>query len=186
MNIQGKKVTLRAIEERDLETLHKWASDPMTQDGIAEQYFPSSLDFHRAWFARMKDDHLNHRLIVEIPTGIIGISSLVNIDWRNRRAHHGLTLGESSARGKGYGVDAVMATMRYAFDELGLERLDGGMIEYNHASRALYQEKLGWQDEGVRRRYIFRKGRFWDYVPTGITREDYYTLLGRTHYWDAS
>ena len=46
-------------------------------------------------------------------------------------------------RGKGrkdFGRDAVMAVMRFAFDELGLVRLDGNMIETNTRShRFLYQ-----------------------------------------------
>jgi len=28
MNIQGNKVTLRAIESSDLDMLHRWANDP--------------------------------------------------------------------------------------------------------------------------------------------------------------
>ena len=139
MNIQGKILTLRAIERHDLEHLHKWANDPNTQEGIGELHFPSSMDFHTSWFENLKDDHLNQRFVVDAPdVGIIGISTIVKIDWRNRHAWHGLVIGDFSHRGKGYGVDAIMATMRYAFEELNLERLDGSMIEYNETSIAVY------------------------------------------------
>ena len=105
MNIKGKLLTLRAIEESDLETLHKWANDPVTQDGIGELHFPCSMDFHASWFQNLKQDRLNQRFVVDVPEiGIIGISSIVNIDWRNSHAWHGLVLGESQYRGKGYGV----------------------------------------------------------------------------------
>lgn len=194
MNIKGKKVTLRAIEEGDLTLLHKWANDPVTQDGIGETYPPSSMDFHRAWFLSLKGNPLNLRFVVEVPgPGIseeesipvaIGLSSIVDIDWCNRHATHGLTIGDSNCRGKGYGVDAIMATMRYAFDEMGLERLNGGMIEYNAASEAIYQGKLNWKEEGRRRNYFYRKGRYWSWVMTGITRQDYQELLARTNYWE--
>jgi RimJ/RimL family protein N-acetyltransferase len=185
MHIKGKELTLRAIERNDLPTLQAWANDPITQDGIGEIHFPSSMDFHETWFSGLKSDRLNQRFVVETPEGaIIGLSSIINIDWRNRHAWHGLIIGDSSHRGKGYGVDAIMATMRYAFDELNLIRLDGSMIEYNTQSIAAYcGPKLGWREEGRKRNYFYRKGRFWDQVIVGVTREDYETLVERTEYW---
>ncbi len=186
MNIAGKIVTLRAVEAEDLPLLHKWANDPVTQDGIGEIHFPSSMDFHQGWFEALKGDPLNQRFIVDVPdVGPVGLSSIVQIDWRNRHAWHGLVIGEQLQRGRGLGVDTVMSTMRYAFDELGLERLDGSMIEYNAASIAMYcGKKLGWQEEGRRRSYFFRKGRFWDQVVVGITRSDYRALVDATGYWE--
>lgn len=186
--IRGKIVSLRAIEEDDLPRLHLWANDPVTQDGIGEQHFPSSLQFHRQWFQKLAEDRLNQRFVVDAPgVGGIGLSSIVSIDWRNRHAWHGLVLGDASHRGKGYGVDAILTTMRYAFDELGLERLDGAMIEYNKASLATYcGRKVGWKEEGRRRNYFFRKGRFWDQVIVGVTRDDYRALIAETDYWNPS
>jgi RimJ/RimL family protein N-acetyltransferase len=185
MNIKGRTLTLRAIEESDLARLHKWANDPETQDMIGNLHFPSSMDFHRMWFQNLKTDQLNQRLAIEAPDlGIIGISSILNIDWRNNHAWHGVMLGEANIRGKGYGVDAVMATMRYAFDELHLERLDGSIIEYNTASYVFYCKKLGWKEEGRRRNWYFRRGRYWDQIVVGITKHDYQELLQKNKYWD--
>lgn len=185
MHIKGKVLTLRAIERGDLVTLQKWANDPVTQDGIGEIHFPSSLDFHETWLAGLRTDRLNQRFVVETPEGaIIGLSSIINIDWRNSHAWHGLVIGDSSHRGKGYGIDAIMATMRYAFDEMNLERLDGSMIEYNTQSLATYcGPKLGWREEGRKKNYFYRKGRFWDQVIVGVTRDDYRALVAATRYW---
>lgn len=75
--------------------------------------------------------------------------------------------------------------MRYAFDELNLERLDGSMIEYNTASIATYcGSKVGWKEEGRKKNYFYRKGRFWDQVIVGVTKQDYLELIERNHYWD--
>jgi RimJ/RimL family protein N-acetyltransferase len=93
-------------------------------------------------------------------------------------------IGDSSYRGKGYGVDAIMATMRYAFEELNLVRLDGSMIEYNTQSIATYcGPKLGWREEGRKKNFFYRKGRFWDQVIVGVTREDYEAVVASTDYW---
>jgi RimJ/RimL family protein N-acetyltransferase len=78
-----------------------------------------------------------------------------------------------------------MATMRYAFDELNLERLDGSMIEYNKLSISTYcGKRLGWSEEGRKRNYFYRKGRFWDQILVGITKTDYLNLIEKTRYWE--
>lgn len=185
MNILGKKIFLRAIEENDLELLHKWANDYGTQDIMGDIHFPSSMDFHKNWFNKLKDDKLNLRLAIDSEeSGLLGLSTIINIDWRNRHAWHGIMLGDKNIRGKGYGIDAVMATMRYAFEELNLERLDGAIIEYNTVSIEFYCNRLGWKKEGLKRRYYFRKGKYWDQIVLGITKEDYYEMLNQKNYWD--
>jgi RimJ/RimL family protein N-acetyltransferase len=177
MNIKGKLVTLRAIEETDLPLLHKWANDPEIQDNFGNVHFPSSMDFHKAWFQGLKDDQWNQRFAIEAPDeSLIGLSSIINIDWRNSHAWHGVMLGDVNVRGKGYGSDAIMATMGYAFDELHLERLDGGMIEYNMPSLAFYL-KMGWKEEGRRRNWYYRKGQYWDQILVGVTVNYYEELL---------
>lgn len=185
MNIRGKKILLRAIEEEDLPILHKWANDPETQDIIGNIHFPSSFEFQKNWFKGLQGDTLNQRFAIDTADmGIIGISSIIQIDWRNNHAWHGIVLGDKDIRGKGYGIDAVMATMRYAFDEMHLERLDGSIIEYNKVSHAFYCGKLGWKEEGIRRNYYFRKGRYWDQIIVGITKQDYYDLVASNNYWN--
>ncbi len=74
--------------------------------------------------------------------------------------------------------------MRYAFDEMHLERLDSQMIEYNTGSIKFYCDKLGWKHEGIQRRWYYTRGKYWDKVVVGITRQDYFELLERTKYWE--
>jgi len=63
-------------------------------------------------------------------------------------------IGDKSNRGKIFAFDSVMAIMRYAFDELGLERLDGDMIESNQLSINFYTKRCGWTIEG-RKKIVF-------------------------------
>ncbi len=185
MHIKGKHVTLRAIEPDDLPLLHKWANDPEIWYGLGGWHFPGSLDYMQKWQDGLKADHLNQRLAIDTEDlGMIGTANLVDIDWKNRNAFHGMMLGDKAIRGKGYGVDTVMAVMRYAFEELGLERLDGSMIEYNTASLKLYIGKCGWKEEGRQRNWYFRKNRYWDRILVGVTRGDYFDLMGQKNYWE--
>ena len=184
MNILGNKVVLRAIEEEDLILLHKWANDPQTQDIMGPIHFPSSMDFHKSWFQNLKNDQTNLRFAVETNEfGLIGIASIMGIDLRHKHASPGITIGNNESKGKGYGVDSVMTIMRFCFDELNLERLDGLPIEYNEISISMLLNKCGWKKEGIKSNYYYRKGRFWDAIIIGITRQNYYELVEKTGYW---
>lgn len=175
MNIKGKFVTLRAIEKEDLPILKKWANTPEIQYWLGGWHFPINENDQLKWFASLSSSSLNQRFIIETEDlGVIGTANLVNIDWKNKNAFHGMLLGDKNIRGKGYGSDTVEAIMKYAFEELGLERLDSSIIGYNEASKKLYLTKCGWQYEGVKKNFYFRKNKFWDKLIVGITKQDYY------------
>jgi RimJ/RimL family protein N-acetyltransferase len=184
MNIQGKHVTLRAIEESDLSLLKKWANDPEIQYWLGGWHFPTNDEDQKRWHANLKTNSVDQRFAIEVDgLGLIGTANLVNIDWKNRNAFHGMLLGDKDIRGKGYGVDTVMAIMKFAFEEMGLERLDGTIIAYNVASLKLYVGKCGWKEEGIMRNWYYRKNQYWDKIIVGITKQDYFDLLQNNSYW---
>lgn len=186
MKIRGRTVELRAIEEEDLPLLHKWGNDPDLWALLGGWHFPTSMAQTKAWFQAQQSDKLNQRFAIDVPgVGLVGTANLVDIDWKNNHAFHGMMLGETAERGKGIGVDTIMSLMRYAFDELHLARLDGSMIEYNEASVRAYCGKCGWKQEGRQRNWYFRQGRYWDRLIVGVTREDYAELVQSTGYWNA-
>jgi len=174
MNILGQNTLLRAIERSDLPLLQKWANDPDIQLQLGGWHFPIGQKDQEAWYAALSCNSAHQRFAIEAKgLGLIGTANLVSIDWKNRNAFHGMLIGEKEHRGKGYGVDVVTAIMRYAFEELGLARLDTDIIEYNASSLKLDLEKCGWLREGSRPNWYFRQGRYWDKIIVGITRERY-------------
>jgi RimJ/RimL family protein N-acetyltransferase len=179
MNIIGERIALRAVEERDLPSLQRWANDPEIQSMLGGWHFPISEKDQRKWFEALTFNSVNQRFAIEARgEGLIGTANIVSIDWQNRTAFHGMLLGEKSAHGKGYAQEVVKKIMQYSFEELGLERLDTDIIEYNEPSIRLYTEKCGWKVEGVRRSWYFRKGKRWDKIIVGVSREDYHELIG--------
>jgi len=187
MHILGKHTILRAIEEADLDLFNEWGNDPDLWRMLGGSHFPVSKVSTKSWFDKLQLDASNLRLAVTTQEhGVVGLANLLDLDWKNRHAFHGMMLGNPAVRGKGIGLDTVMAIMRYAFDELGLNRLDGSMIEYNAISLRLYCGRCGWKEEGRQRGWYFREGRYWDKIIVGITREDYGELVRATRYWDAA
>lgn len=183
MNIYGKKVILRAMEKEDCEMIRKMFNDPEIENLVVGWAYPVSKYAQDQWFMNHYNDQLNFRFVIETEEdGAVGIATLTGIDWKNKRAEHGIKLANKDRRTKGIGTDTVMAIMRYAFDELGLHRLDGSWFDTNTASKGLYK-KCGWKEEGIRREYIYKHGEYRDLTIVGITENDYRELIAKNNYW---
>ena len=182
MNIYGRKVILRAMEPTDCEMVRDMFNDPEIENLVVGWSFPLSKYAQERWYEKHFADH-NFRFIIETEEdGAVGVATLLDIDWKNRNAEHGIKLAKKAIRGKGIGKDAVMAIMRYAFDELGLERLNGSWFADNVASKTMYM-KCGWKEEGIRRKFVYKQGEYRDLVITGVLAEDYYALIKENKYW---
>lgn len=184
MNIKGKIVTLRQMTVDDLQMICDMFNDPEMENLVVGWAFPLSIEQQKTWFEKNIGDQRNFRFIIETPEdGAVGVATLTEIDWKNRRATHGIKLANKERRTKGIGTDAVMAIMRYAFDELGLHRLDGSWFDFNIASKTLYI-KCGWQIEGVKREYVYKRGEWRDLTIVSILERDYRELLLKNNYWE--
>lgn len=177
MNIVGKKVFLRALEPDDMEVLRTMTNDPEMESKIGGWSYPISKDKQMKWYDGIKDNSDGIRLaIVDIETNeFLGMLNLVNIDWKNGTAFHGIRLSNNTPKGKGIGTDSVMCIMRYAFEELRLNRLEGGWLTSNLASQNLYK-KCGWVAEGIKRKSIFCNGTYVDFEISGILAEEYFEI----------
>lgn len=185
MNIMGRVIKLRAVEEHDLGQLHEWANNPDLWYLLGGWHFPGSMETTRKWFLSLDSDGINKRFAIETISDalLVGTAHLTDIDWKNNHAAFGFMIGEKGQRGRGFGKDISMAVFRYVFEELHFERLEAHMIEYNDTS-IRHAKFCGWKDEGRLRRWFFRKGRYWDKVVLGITKDDYDGLPDRQTYWE--
>ncbi len=176
MNIQGKNVLLRAIELEDLSQLQTWANDPEIQYMLGGWHFPTSMSDQQIWYESLSCNSNHQRFIIinENKTAI-GMANLININFKDGNAEHGLLL-DKDYRGKGYGYSVVMAMLDYAFNELRLHRLETTIIANNNPSLNLFIKKCGWKKEGVLRQWYFRKGQYIDKICLGILREEFVTL----------
>lgn len=184
MNVKGKKVTLRALERADMEELRSYHNDPEVANLLGGWTIPISSEQQNRWYDRLEYDVLNLRFAIETEEdGFIGISTITNIDIKNRSAHHSILIGKRNMRGHGYGRDTVMTTMKYAFEELQLHRLEGDILDHNIPSYNLFVKKCGWVEEGVKRDFTFRNNRYYNQIIVSILSSEYEKLSEELGYW---
>jgi len=178
VNLIGERILLRALEPEDMEMLRDTVNDPEIERMVVGWSFPVSRAQQLEWYERVKKDRDHLRLAIEIKeTGeAIGLATLGPIDWKNRKAFHGIKLKSDAPKGQGYATEAVFLIMKYAFEELQLNRLDGSILEYNVPSQRLY-EKCGWKVEGRVRQSVFKGNAFHDQITVGILRDEYFSLV---------
>ena len=183
MILVGKKVILRSVEEEDLELLRKSSNSPEFEKMIVGWSFPISKKNQEEWFNNCKNDSSNLRYIIETKDdGAVGMISLSNIDWKNGTAYgKGIRVFEGN-RTKGIGTDAWMTLMRYVFNELRLNRIDGSVLDINEISLHLCQ-KVGFKIEGTKRQAAFKDGKYHDVTVVGCLKSDYEKVVEETNYW---
>ena len=77
----------------------------------------------------------------------IGNCAIYNIDWEHAEAHVGIVIGDRRYWGKGYGCDAFRSLMDYAFNHLGMHRLNLKTLESNVRARKCFS-RCGFQPCG--------------------------------------
>jgi ribosomal-protein-alanine N-acetyltransferase len=87
-------------------------------------------------------------------------------------AYIGYWIDEALA-GRGYVPEAVVLLMRYAFETLGLHRLEAAIVPRNIASRRV-AEKLGLRDEGIALGFLQIQGIFEDHVRYAMTVDEWH------------
>ncbi|MEZ5321893.1 MAG: GNAT family protein [Microthrixaceae bacterium] len=75
--------------------------------------------------------------------------------------------------GMGYMPESVVQVLRFAFETLGLHRIEIAIIPRNAASRRVV-DKLGLRAEGVALRYLEINGVWEDHLRHGITSEEWF------------
>ncbi len=176
-------VRIRALELEDwLETI-KWRSDDQTWDLVVGQKRFVSSESEKRWVERAIEQHergetLRFGITLDgAPQKLVGLIVISEIDYLNRSCAYGNWLAPEGARGKGIAFAARLLVYRYLFDELGMNRVVGRILEGNVASRR-FSEKFGTIQEGVLRKALFKSGRFQNLVVYSMLRDEFYARYG--------
>jgi len=103
---------------------------------------------------------------------LVGFIELDGVHWSHGDSYVGIGIGERECWSKGYGTDAMKVVLRYAFEELNLNRVSLNVFEYNQRAIHSY-EKVGFVVEGCERQFLRREGKRWDMIYMGILRADW-------------
>jgi RimJ/RimL family protein N-acetyltransferase len=169
----GPTIYLRPLEREDARVLMPWFNDPDVIRFL-QRHRPVSLAEEEAFLRRAAESEteLVLGIVLRADDRLIGGTGLHRVDLRNRHASFGISIGDKSCWGKGYGTEATRLIVRHAFETLNLNRVWLHVYEYNERALKVYQ-KVGFRIEGRLRQDIFCEGRYWDTFVMAVLREEW-------------
>ncbi len=173
------RITLRPPKQGDWKL---WAEvREQSRDFLApwEPTWPYDALTRRAFRRRVRAYHQEIRqgsgfsfLIVRNSDGaLLGGVTLSNLRRGVAQAASlGYWIGEPHAR-QGYMSDAIALVLDYAFEQLGMHRIEAACLPHNDASKSLLL-KMGFSQEGYARQYLRINGSWQDHLLFAILRSD--------------
>lgn len=174
---KGLKVALRPILKEDAHQFFIWMNDPEITQYLARN-LPVSFEEEERWCHRKGEpnDADFTLAVVEVKSGkLIGVMGLHKVDYRSGTATTGAVIGDQEFRGKGYGSEAKMLLLQFAFRELNLRKIYSHVIEYNAQSLA-YSKKCGYVEEARLPKHMFKDGEYRDQIILAVYRETWEPL----------
>ena len=172
--LDGQRVSLRPVNEGDLDFCHTFANDPDLRALLRFEQ-PITWEEERAWLMSIDPDEGGPVWLMETrdDARAVGLFSLT--DWAHvaRQAELGLGILAPEDRGRGFGHDAIRVALAWAFapEGMNLQRVHLTVYDHNPARR-LY-ERVGFRHEGTRRRHAYKAGAYRDLHMYGLLREEW-------------
>ncbi len=183
--LQTQRLVLRPATMLDFD---EWRTVRAINQNFLQPYEPtwprnalSDVFFKRRVERLSKDwaEDKTYAFLIFHEDGLIGGINLNNVA---RGAAQYASLGywlDELSQGHGYMGEAAGAVLSYAFDTLGLFRVNAATLPHNMRSRRML-ERLGFTEEGFARGYIQINGERADHILYGLNRADFSGASGHT------
>lgn len=172
--IETERLILRQYTINDINDIVEGLNNINVTKWLAGAPFPYTIEDAKHFVQKTIDNDLyNFSIVLKSENKAIGGTQLTNVNFAYGTAGGGIWISEKY-QGYGYGTEAFSARIKYAFEVLGLRRLDNGYFKDNEKSHKM-QLKLGYKDEGIRRKCFVSKatGKIEDEYLTGLLKEEF-------------
>ena len=173
--LRGQKTLLRAITRDDLERLWRFHNDVEVElAGGGDPPMPQSLARLQTEYEYdlAKGGRDGASFAIEADEQCIGQCALFNFNETARTCELGITIGDKTYWGRGYGRDAIQSLLDYAFRLRNFRRVHLSVNGNNHRAIKAYKS-CGFIEEGRLRAHAWNNGEYLDLVIMGLLREEW-------------
>ncbi|WNG44540.1 GNAT family N-acetyltransferase [Archangium minus] len=165
VRIETRRLVLRTLEDSDVESVLAHRADPdvcrytgppMTREEVVRHI----AERQRSWHGGGNGDVLGLACELKESGRVVGEGVLRGFSVPAKQAEVGLGL-QPQHQARELGTEALVALLRYGFEQLGLHRIYAFCDVDNEASRRL-TARLGMRHEGTLRENAFRHGQWRD------------------------
>jgi len=146
MELHGSKVRLRPIIQADYARIVSWSQNQEIGH-YSDSSYPATIEECEAWVEDARSSRNLVRFGITVGGRIIGDIELDKITWRSGDAELRIRIGEREFWDLGYGTDAVVTLLCYAFSVMKLNRVYLKVYADNLRAIKCYH-KAGFKKEG--------------------------------------
>ncbi|QCB22679.1 GNAT family protein [Streptomyces sp. SS52] len=162
--LTGDRTVLRPFTEADAAHMGEIIGDPEVRRFTGSPGHELTPELLRSWYGSRSAQPDRLDLAVTDPADGEVLGEVVLHAWvPEERSCTFRTLIGARGRGRGIGTEATRLIVGYAFEELGLHRVQLDAYAFNDRALRVY-EKVGFVREGVRREVELRDGVWVDEV----------------------
>ncbi len=174
--ITFENIGFRPVEFQDLEELKSLHNDQNTIFNLGNVELVSTED-QELWWQAIKSKGTSKRFsVVEVNLNkVIGIIKIDHLDLNNRNCEIGLDI-VGCMRGRGYGKKTYNLVLSYLFNQFNINMVYLRYISTNLRAASLYK-KIGFEDTGYLKDFIYRDGTFIDYKIMCLTKDRFNKVI---------
>ncbi|MCP3026485.1 GNAT family N-acetyltransferase [Halobacillus sp. A5] len=172
---KGERIKLRKLALSDIDTFHSWRNNEEVM-----KYTNPSLDKYtygetEAFIEKLLQSGTSKSYMIELIQSKkpLGLTSLINIDYKNRNAECIIDIGEHEYWGSGYGTEALQLLITYSFKEMNLHKVHIRVFSFNERAISLYK-KMGFRIEGEQMDQLFRDGQWHNVVLMAAFQKEFF------------
>lgn len=173
--LQGNRVRLRGITREDLPQLWEFNNTLEVEiSGGGDPPFPQSLERLQAEYDEnaAKGGRDGTTFAIEADGKFIGQCALYNHNIYSHVCELGITIGDTSYHGKGYGRETIQLLLEYAFHYLNYRKVWLQVHAANTRAIGAYAA-CGFVEEGRLKAHVWSSGSYDDLVMMSCFREDW-------------
>ena len=175
--IRGQRIVLTGIDPAHAEVVRGWLNDPAVHEWMLTGHVPITAAAEREWYERAERESAagtayNFEIRAADDLRLLGICGLTDVDSIDRHAEVGIFIGDVAEQNKGFGRDAIVTTLRFGFETLGLHTMRIRVVAGNERALGLY-ESVGFSAVGTIREGRYVRGRFRDVMMLDMTRAEF-------------
>jgi len=167
--LKGRRVSLRRVEPADYAHILRWQNDPEVFRWMDYVKPFSSADIAASEERAVTE---GYPFVIEADGKPVGRVGLNNIRPRDRMASLYIFVGDREVWGRGYGRDALMALLTYAFDALNMRQVELWTLADNERAIHMYKG-CGFVEDGRLRDRSWIEGHYVDHLVLSINAEEF-------------
>lgn len=173
--------SLRELDKNDIKEINKWRNSPELIALLAAPFRYINHVIDEKWYENYLINRNNAiRCAILDEERLLGVISLLGIDYINQSAELHIMIGDSQNYGKGAGTFAIKEMLNHAFSNLNLRRIELTVLNSNQRAKHVYG-KIGFVKEGTKRSAVYKEGTFHDLELYSILKEEYTPSICRTN-----